>query len=213
MERKTPEWIAEQRAVCDAATQGAWYPDGFAVWDDNLGEYIEIESKDAAFIASARSALPSALDALEASMQREAEKDAEIERLKFTLHAKARAEIKQTTGLSEAQKMLVNYIRECRASGRDAIIDKTETHLVLNAMESVIRLTAAPAAEKRRADAAVNDLNLLCYCDVCTHMVGGHCDGDHSVRADGRCTGFNWIGPRDVTTDALTGAESRETNV
>jgi hypothetical protein len=95
----TKEWIAEQRAVCDAATQAPWTvtgaynhivdSPGVAVGDMDVRSIVAEAwggvglnhlraSKNAAFIAAARTALPAALDALEASMQREAEKDAEI---------------------------------------------------------------------------------------------------------------------------------------
>lgn len=50
-------------------------------------ENMERMIADTIFISDARTALPAALDALEASMQREAEKDAEIERLTAELDA------------------------------------------------------------------------------------------------------------------------------
>lgn len=86
----TAEWIAQQRAVCDAATPGPWavsvaneYP-----YDDIgsglTGEHVALcgsKNENTQFIITARTVLPAALDALEASMQREAEKDATIARL------------------------------------------------------------------------------------------------------------------------------------
>ena len=83
------EWIAQQREVCNAATPGPWeskhygrYEDHdeccIALTDDSI-EPSKYENAD--FIAAARTALPAALDALESSMQREAEKDATIIRL------------------------------------------------------------------------------------------------------------------------------------
>lgn len=86
----TAEWIAQQRAICDAATPGPWavsvaneYP-----YDDIgsglTGEHVALcgsKNENTQFIITARTVLPAALDALEASMQREAEKDATIIRL------------------------------------------------------------------------------------------------------------------------------------
>lgn len=73
MEQKRfdPQGIAEQRKVCEAATPGHWYV-------SNRGYSV---STDVEFIALSRVAYPAALDALEASMQRETEKDATIARL------------------------------------------------------------------------------------------------------------------------------------
>jgi len=85
----TPEVIAQQRAICDAATPGPWavsvaneYP-----YDDIgsglTGEHVAIcgsKNENTQFIITARTVLPAALDALEASMAREAEKDATIAR-------------------------------------------------------------------------------------------------------------------------------------
>jgi hypothetical protein len=83
------EWIAEQRAVCEAATPGPWEVLKFGRYEDHDECQIDLPDDDielakyenAEFIAAARTALPAALDALEASMQREAEKDATIARL------------------------------------------------------------------------------------------------------------------------------------
>lgn len=86
----SPIWIEQQRAICDAATPGPWatsvsneYP-----YDDIgsglTGEHVALcgsKIENSRFIVAARTVLPSALDALEASMQREAEKDATIARL------------------------------------------------------------------------------------------------------------------------------------
>ena len=91
----TKEWIAQQRAVCEAATPGKWttaviigeqYKCAVAGETGLIAMDVR-NSSDSAFIATARTALPAALDALEASMQREAEKDAEVERLKGELAA------------------------------------------------------------------------------------------------------------------------------
>ena len=82
----TPEWIEKMRKVCNAATPGPWeskhygrYEDHdeccIALTDDSI-EPSKYENAD--FIAAARTDLPAALDALEASMLREAEKDATI---------------------------------------------------------------------------------------------------------------------------------------
>ena len=86
----TPEVISQQRAICDAATPGPWavsvaneYP-----YDDIgsglTGEHVAIcgsKNENTQFIITARTVLPAALDALEASMAREVEKDATIARL------------------------------------------------------------------------------------------------------------------------------------
>jgi hypothetical protein len=79
----TAEWIAQQRAICDAATPGPWSRSDFAsvlVFTDY--EICQcVSDNDMEFITTARTALPAAIDALEASMQREAEKDTTIARL------------------------------------------------------------------------------------------------------------------------------------
>jgi len=80
----TAEWIAQQRAICDAATPGPWavsvaneYP-----YDDIgsglTGEHVALcgsKNENTQFIITARTVLPAALDALEASMQREADQE------------------------------------------------------------------------------------------------------------------------------------------
>ena len=114
----TPEVIAQQRAICDAATPGPWEmteSEGFCDhvgkacpygkpcedsgcddcddWTWTQGAFLETGKTiycgdyegnidaDIRFCVSARTVLPAALDALEASMQREAEKDAIIARV------------------------------------------------------------------------------------------------------------------------------------
>ena len=87
----TAEWIAKQRALCNAATPGPWVAENTKLNRAVIGGTIELlnwvrdkpfyTKNDFKFITAARTALPAALDALEASMQREAEKDATIIRL------------------------------------------------------------------------------------------------------------------------------------
>ena len=98
----TKEWIDQQRAVCNAATVAPWSWNGdvltshwtnvISVFDNEGGASftLEIDESDRAFIAISRTALPAALDALEASMQREAEKDTTIARLTAERDAAAR---------------------------------------------------------------------------------------------------------------------------
>ena len=88
----TPEWIAQQRAVCEAAAPGRWVavekgnsvPFVAIVRCANGEEPITIASsispkrRDYEFIVAAHDNYPAALDALEASNAREAEKDATI---------------------------------------------------------------------------------------------------------------------------------------
>lgn len=82
-ESNKPDWVAEARALCDAATPGPWMvPNGGinlrgkqiswnVTTDAPNGERIGAAGcsnpEDAAFIASARTALPRALTALEAA--------------------------------------------------------------------------------------------------------------------------------------------------
>lgn len=80
----TPEVIAQQRAICNAATPGPWavsvaneYP-----YDDIgsglTGEHVALcgsKAENSKFIIDARTILPAALDALEASIAREAEQE------------------------------------------------------------------------------------------------------------------------------------------
>lgn len=91
----TPDVIAQQRAICDAATPGRWV----AVEKGNSVPFVAIvrcatgeepititssispKRRDYEFIVAAHDNYPAALDALEASMAREAEKDATIARL------------------------------------------------------------------------------------------------------------------------------------
>ena len=123
----TPEVIAQQRAICDAATPGPWEmteSEGFCDhvgkacpygkpcedsgcddcddWTWTQGAFLETGKTiycgdyegnidaDIRFCVSARTVLPAALDALEASMQREAEKDAIIARVTAERDAAAR---------------------------------------------------------------------------------------------------------------------------
>ena len=90
-------WIDQQRAVCEAATPGPWEWDTCLLvsmnplvagcvlkpyyYNDDDEVTISITPGDAKLIAVASTALPAALEALESSMQRESEKDAEIARL------------------------------------------------------------------------------------------------------------------------------------
>ena len=94
MNQITPEWIAQQRAICDAATPGPWEADeyGDMVWAKNpYGHDLMrvadirgwghltgsgacalpqtqaqgIQNANQVFIAAARTALPAALDEIE----------------------------------------------------------------------------------------------------------------------------------------------------
>jgi hypothetical protein len=88
----TAEWIAQQRAICNAATQGPWESKHYGRYEDHdeccidLTDDIIEPSKyeNADFIVAARTALPTALDALEAAYaeiaQMTAERDAEKKR-------------------------------------------------------------------------------------------------------------------------------------
>lgn len=55
--------LAEIKARCEAATPGPWYADGWALWDDDHGEFVELHDTDpdAQFIAHARSDIPALL--------------------------------------------------------------------------------------------------------------------------------------------------------
>ena len=84
--------IAAQRAVCEAATVASWggdvltshWTNVISVFDNEGGASfsLEIDESDRAFIAAARTALPAALDALEAAYaeiaRMTAERDAAI---------------------------------------------------------------------------------------------------------------------------------------
>lgn len=83
------EWIDQQRALCNAATPSPWESKHYGRYEDHDECCIALPDdsiepskyENADFIAAARTALPAALDALEASMAREAEKDAIIARV------------------------------------------------------------------------------------------------------------------------------------
>jgi hypothetical protein len=90
----SPIWIEKQRAICDAATPGEWHYidngfDGYVESDSGVEIFggepcegrIEPDDPNAAFIIAAKAGYRAALDALEASNAREAEKDATIARL------------------------------------------------------------------------------------------------------------------------------------
>lgn len=85
----TPEWIAEMRKVCEAATPGPWnasdYASVLAFTDAEVCQ--RANDNDMAFIAAARTALPAALDALEAAQKEiarlTAERDAAVHDLNF----------------------------------------------------------------------------------------------------------------------------------
>jgi hypothetical protein len=88
----TAEWIAQQRERLNGLRDAPWDVEKsidhrYHVRGPAYGtrDYVCIAGglsrAEAEFIASARTALPAALDALEAAMRREAEKDATIARL------------------------------------------------------------------------------------------------------------------------------------
>lgn len=94
MENKiTHEWIEEQRALCEAATPGPWnasdYASVLAFTDAEVCQ--RANDNDMAFMATARTALPAALDALEAAYS-------EIARLT----AERDAAVKDLQGMSDA---------------------------------------------------------------------------------------------------------------
>lgn len=159
----TSEWIAEQRAVCEAATPGKWTceawgieADGVTIACANTSHEISWSDQNADFIAAARTALPAALDALEASMARESEKDAKIEeqdkRIKFL-------------------EDHILRITPAYKKSRDKLLDERE------------RLIAERDAEKKRADMATSDIKELMAscpsdfhpCDWCEEYDNGNC--------------------------------------
>ncbi|HNX82787.1 MAG TPA: hypothetical protein PKL77_11650, partial [Candidatus Omnitrophota bacterium] len=145
----TPEVIAKQRAICDAATPGRWV----AVEKGNSVPFVAIvrcatgeepitiassispKRRDYEFIVAAHDNYPAALDALEASMAREAEKDAKIE--------------EQAKRIQFLEDHILRITPEYKKS-RDKLLDECD------------RLTAERDAEKRRADAAVDDIAKVC---------------------------------------------------
>lgn len=162
----TPEVIAQQRAICDAATPGPWKVDAANEYPyDDIGsgltgEHVALcgsKAENSKFIIDARTILPAALDALEASMAREAEKD---KRCKTWRKAAER--------LAEHEKDLQQTIAALTESNKDALKDvlyyKAYNDRLRNALsrpeldylDEIDRLTAERDAEKRRADAACN---------------------------------------------------------
>jgi len=162
----TKEWIAQQRAVCKAIRTGTilnWHINERLKNSKTQMKRVEarlfingqeshstlIFKPDADFIENALDGYLPALDALEASMQGEAEKDA-----------------------------------------------------------TIARLTAERDAEKRRADAAVDDIAKVCH--TCKHRFDLVPTGEPYPQQCNGCNGdkWEWRGPVAANTDAPTGAES-----
>lgn len=85
----TPEWIAQQRKVCEAASPAPWHRRTFEVIDSDGGCVCDaMWASDIGFIIDARTALPATLDALEAAYAEiarlTAERDAENLRFERT---------------------------------------------------------------------------------------------------------------------------------
>lgn len=61
------ETLDEIKAREQAATPGPWYTDGWALWDDDLNEFVELHDTDpdAQFLAHARTDIPALLAEVE----------------------------------------------------------------------------------------------------------------------------------------------------
>ena len=116
-------------------------------------------------------ALPELLDAYEASMQREAEKDAEIERVQAE-NAQIRKDVSALIGEEMAYQ---------------------EGHIPGDAdrVAEIERLKGELAAEKREKDAAVKDLATAKCCDTCKHQNTVYC----ARRSEWMINCYEWSGP------------------
>ena len=100
----TPEWIAKELEICEAATPGPWYFErsGPYGWDDGIykkpnptfGDEIfsnsghsggSLEAKNGVAIVAARTGYPAALRQLQVAEERAARAEAEVARLRVAL--------------------------------------------------------------------------------------------------------------------------------
>lgn len=183
MGRLSKEWITEQRAICSKV---------------KLDGAFALHAAEKLFLDD----MPAALDALEASMKREAEKDAEIERLK-----NKQAGVTPTP-LSSDQMNIANRLRHGLYHCHDVTIGAEEVHIPMNAIEEVPRLAAELAAEKCWADAAVSDIKQLMAscpsdyrpCDWCMDYDSGVCANGETYAGCIVCQP-KWRGPCRSNTD------------
>lgn len=183
-DRITPEWITEQREKHCGVT--------------NYKTELYIVSRF--HLLEMKTTIKTALDVLEASIHREAEKDAKIE--------------EQAKRIMFLENHILRTTHTYKKS-RDKLLDERD------------RLTTERDAEKRRADAAVKDLKTVCTlaidegadcacCAVCKHSRGmpplGSSDDCDILRYDektdeiiGECK-WEWRDP--CAENTPTGAES-----
>jgi hypothetical protein len=204
MEIGSPEWIEQQRAICDAATPGPWTIFGVhqcfidapktgigdyysarsivaEMWGGDPGSIFskEQEHANATFIIAAKAGYRAALDALEASIQREAEKDATIARLtesnkdalKDVLYYKAYND-RLKNALSRPELDYLDEIDRLTEECRQAVVAETLNDELNDIVREVkaenVRLTAERDAEKKRADAAEHKIYEIAHSGLCS---------------------------------------------
>ncbi len=139
-------WIEHQRKLKEVACCGVYSPE-------------QARSQTAILFTS----FPSALDALEASMQREAEKDAEIERLKSSATPKPSAML-SFDQLDVEQKLRYGFKYRLPVT-----LDANEVHIAMNAITQIAEKDAAIARLTAERDAAVRDMRIMRTCQNCKH--------------------------------------------
>ncbi len=102
------KYLTEIKLREQAATPGPWYADGWALWDDDHGEFVELHDTDpdAQFIAHAREDIPALIAEVEKSGR-------EIATLKKALITEIRD---SHTDLSPAshQKLFDHYVQQAQ---------------------------------------------------------------------------------------------------
>ena len=121
----SPEYIAELRALADAATPGPWVCDN--AWDhvplvrSHGGDICLMIARSGKFIAASRTAIPELLDAIEARDKENAELRAEVERLRACVekmdwfydacNGKLRAEVERLSHSVEVRDAYAEKLR------------------------------------------------------------------------------------------------------